>query len=135
LPIRECNLDNPTVVDGGPRFEVPLREICVEDITERGIGGCRSLAFRRRVTPFRDLAQQLLRLPTRGLDRDLIAAPERNPTRPVGIFLRPSTRCRPSPVTQADIDARSRLTGLPVAAEADTLPEGGITPTMRRWAR
>jgi hypothetical protein len=39
-----------------------------------------------------------------------------------------------SPFTQADIEGRSRLTGLPVDAEADTLPEGGITPTMRRWA-
>jgi hypothetical protein len=41
---------------------------------------------------------------------------------------------RPSPFTQADIKIRSGLTGLPVDAEADTLPEGGITPTMRRWA-
>jgi len=41
---------------------------------------------------------------------------------------------RPSPFTQADIEGRSRLTGLPVDAEADTLPEGGITPTMRLWA-
>jgi hypothetical protein len=41
---------------------------------------------------------------------------------------------RPSPLTQADIKARSALTGLPVDAEADTLPEGGITPAMGRWA-
>ena len=41
---------------------------------------------------------------------------------------------RPSPFTQADIDARSRLTGLPVDAETERLPEGGITPIMRRWA-
>jgi hypothetical protein len=41
---------------------------------------------------------------------------------------------RPSPSTRADIEARSRLTGLPVDAEANELPEGGITPIMRRFA-
>jgi hypothetical protein len=41
---------------------------------------------------------------------------------------------RPSPSTRADIEARRRLTGLPVDAEANELPEGGITPIMRRFA-
>jgi len=46
---------------------------------------------------------------------------------------------RPNPFTQADIEARSRLTGLPQIAdpEADMPacpPEGGITPAMRRGA-